>query len=185
MKIPVPGHVTVIGNTVNWVLNSVLMKWDLKMPIPDPNSGRNDPLDDSIDRLETFIDETELQKQPGSVPVLNESIDHDDPAVAETIPILDDPVFDSRVDIREHGPDELRNLEERLTGLIDRLEQRLTGVMEELVNSAKREMIDSVLEEIRTQIRGYRKPPGHEDNSARVFEDDPDTSALDGPPQQK
>ena len=147
------------------------------MPISDPSHNGEYPLDESINKLETFIDETDEQTGHEQVPVLSEGSEQNYPA--QDIPILDDVI-----DNEEQPPAETDAgsavTEEQLLGLIDNLEHRLTSVMETLVNSMKDEMIDSISEEVKTQMDNYQQKEESKQHSGRTLLDEPDYSHLDG-----
>jgi len=138
------------------------------MPISDPSNKGEYPLEDSINKLETFIDQTGHEQ----VPVLSEGSVQD-------IPILDE-VIDNE-EQQPAGTDAAPAVtEEQLLGLIDNLELRLTGVLETLVNSMKDEMIDSISEEVKTQMDSYQQQEDSKEHSGRTLLDEPDYSHLDG-----
>jgi len=138
------------------------------MPISDPSHKGEYPLEDSINKLETFIDQTGHEQ----VPVLSEGSVQD-------IPILDE-VIDNE-EQQPAGTDAAPAVtEEQLLGLIDNLELRLTGVLETLVNSMKDEMIDSISEEVKTQMDSYQQQEDSKEHSGRTLLDEPDYSHLDG-----
>ena len=159
------------------------------MPTFDPDHDRDHPLDDSIEKLETFIDETTHQGQGQPAPELPEMTARDH--MLEDIPILDELVDgEDQLDqapapepAAASAPDQgaaAQVTEHQLLDLIDNLEHRLTDVMETLVKSMKEEMIDSISEEVKTQLDSYQQRLESSNQGARPSAPEPDYSHLDG-----
>jgi hypothetical protein len=149
------------------------------MNISDPGEAGKDPLDDSINKLETFIDETEDQTHQDQVPLLTEG-----PEIESAMP--DIPILDELVDSgAPQAPPAFATVDgavtqHQLLDLIDNLEKRLTDVLETLVKSMKDEMIDTISEEVKTQLDSHRQRPDSRDQSTRYPVTEPDYSHLDG-----
>lgn len=148
------------------------------MPISDPNQDREYPLDDSIEELETYIQETEQHGPLGQTPVLSEQVDRDH--TQRDIPILDEVVGAEDYPAPPVNAAAPAVTEHQLLDLIDNLEHRLTGVLETLVKSMKDEMLDSISEEVKTQIDNYQQELDSRSKSARPAPTEPDYSHLDG-----
>jgi len=147
------------------------------MPISDPSHNGEYPLDDSINKLETFIDQTDEQTGHEQVPVLSEGVEHD--YTAQDIPILDE-IVDSEQQQPAGAAAEPAVTEHQLLDQIDNLEHRLTSVLETLVNTMKDEMIDSISEEVKTQMDNYQQKLDSGDHSGRASLNEPDYSHIDG-----
>lgn len=147
------------------------------MPISDPSQDRKDHLDDSINELETYIDETEEQTRQDQVPILMEGIDRDVPTL--DIPVLDE-VVDSSAQPAPPPPAGNAVTELQLLDLIDNLENRLTHVLETLVKTMKDEMIDTISEEVKAQLDSYQQKLDSRDHPDRTSATEPDYSHLDG-----
>lgn len=147
------------------------------MPISDPSHNRDYPLDDSINKLETFIDKTGEQAGHEQVPVLSEGAEQD--YTEQDIPILDEVIDNEKQQLSgaEAGPGVT---EHQLLDQIDNLEHRLTSVLETLVKSMKDEMIDSISEEVKTQMDNYQQKPGSGEHSGGGSLNEPDYSHIDG-----
>ncbi len=155
------------------------------MPTSDRDPYQTDPLDDSINKLESYINQTEKQGVKENIPVLNESIDKWTSPVSTKVPILDEMVSDEEMEAPESGINEPYQSDGQLLGLIDNLEERLTEVLETLVKSMKDEMIETISEEIKMQLDIYKNKEDHRDRTGRDQDNDPhdwhpDTYRPDG-----
>lgn len=149
------------------------------MPPSDQNQKGNSPLDDSINRLETLIDETEEQSFPHQVPVFTP--EGDDEKTSLTIPVLDEVVTGTNeIQAPIPGTAEQTVSEDQLLDLIDNLENRLTGVLESLVNTLKDELIVTISEELTAQLDNYLQNLESREQSGGTSESETDNSHLDG-----
>ena len=137
------------------------------MPTSDRNPNLNDPLDSSINELETFIEETEKQNPAGDIPVLIESVVEGTPAASMNVPILDEVVSTNAAEVPAAGLEKSSVPDAQLMGLIDKLEDRLTEVLTTLVNTMKDEMIDSISEEVKLQLERSQNKPEAPDNTGK------------------
>lgn len=149
------------------------------MPISDQPQNRDNTLDQSINKLETLIDETDEHSPVEQVPVL--TAEGEDENSASTIPILDEVVTKDN-ELQLPGPQarEATVPEDRLLDLIDNLEHRLTGVLQSLVNDIKDEVVDTISEEVKSQLENFQQQLESREHSRRTSVNEPDYSHLDG-----
>ena len=104
----------------------------------DSTDRKNDPLDNTIEKLETIIDDKEEQISSGSIPVLKESMvpnQAQESVPTAAIPVLDELVNEKSEDVTQststghpgYTPDQLMQL-------VDKLENKLNGELEMLIN---------------------------------------------------
>ena len=149
------------------------------MPISDPNYDGEYPLDDSINKLETFINETEEQPPNEPIPVLSAGSEHD--YTVQDVPILDELVSsDEPAASPATAAADPAVMEHQLLDLVDNLENRLTSVLESLVKSMKEEMIDTISEEVKTQLDSYQQKLDLDHHADRTSINEPDYRHLDG-----
>lgn len=150
------------------------------MPLSDQSKNQNDPLDESINKLETMIDETEGQNPAEQVPILSPQDDNENPPL--TVPILDE-VVTTEIETQAPPAPEATGSgvsEDQLLGLIDNLENRLTGVLESLVKAMKDEVIDTLSDEVKEQLNHYQEKLESREQSERKSVNEPDYSHFDG-----
>ena len=149
------------------------------MPISDSNHDGEYPLDDSINKLETYINETEEQPPGEPAPVLSAGNERD--YTVQDVPILDELVSnDAPAGQPVTVAADTAATEHQLLDLVDNLEHRLTSVLETLVNSMKNEMIDTISEEVKTQLDSYQQKLDLDHHADRTSVDEPDYRHLDG-----
>ena len=71
-------------------------------------------------------------------------------------------------------------MDSQLLDLVDNLENRLTSVLESLVKSMKEEMIDTISEEVKTQLDSYQQKLDLDHHADRTSINEPDYRHLDG-----
>ena len=149
------------------------------MPISDQEQNRDNALDQSINKLETLIDETDEHSPAEQVPVLSSEGQDEDSAL--TIPILDEVVTkenEQQLPAPQAGGPAVS--EDRLLDLIDNLENRLTGVLQSLVNDIKDEVIETISGEVRSQLETFQQQLEIRERSRQTPVNEPDYSHLDG-----
>lgn len=122
----------------------------------DNADEKEDPLDNSIEKLETIIDDKEEEIYSGNIPILNERAESEPEQVNDpnlNIPVLDELVTDEPNEETESEVVEQASYSsDQLMQLVDKLEDKLNGELEMLINVIKGNMKDTIVEEIRSQM---------------------------------
>jgi len=107
-----------------------------------------DPLDDSINKLEILIKDSDTEHSPGQdiqIPVLDDIVETDDPDL----------------EIAQHSSMNTISLQQ-LSELVDDIEGRLTGELDALVDLLKDSIKDNIMDEIKTQLNAGLKQKFHD-----------------------
>jgi hypothetical protein len=122
----------------------------------DSTDRKNDHLDNTIEKLETIIDDKEEQIYTGSIPVLKESMvpnQAQESVPTAAIPVLDELVKTKPEDVTQSiSTGHPGYTPAQLMQLVDKLENKLNGELEMLINVIKGNMKETIVEEIRSQM---------------------------------
>ena len=121
--------------------------------MPDDAKKPHDPLDITIEKLESFIGNKEEDVYQVNIPVLQEVADPHQ--ASANVPILDELVTKEEISLKKETVEHATYTEEKLKQLIDSLEDKLGGELKSLMDSLQGSMKDTITEEVRTQIDLY------------------------------